>query len=90
MALLFFEKGEQKTKEFQDCISPIMSKLYQGQGGEGGEGSGMPGGMPGGMPDMSNMDPEMMAKMASAMGGMPGPGPGKEEPIPGATIDEVD
>ena len=36
------EMIEQKTKEFQDIISPIMSKLYQGNGG-------------GGMPDMSNM-----------------------------------
>ena len=80
------EMIEQKTKEFQDCISPIMSKLYQGGAeGEGTEGAG-------GMPDMSNMDPEMMAKMASAMGGMSGgmPGSGKEEPKSEVTIDEVD
>ena len=44
------EMIEQKTKEFQNIISPIMSKLYQGNGG-------------GGMPDMSNIDPEMMSKM---------------------------
>ena len=37
----------------------------------------------GGMPDMSNMDPEMMAKMASQMGAMP---TNNSEP----TIDEVD
>ena len=84
------EMIEQKTKEFQDCISPIMSKLYQG--GEGAEGAGAEGA--GGMPDMSNMDPEMMAKMASAMGGMsggmPGPGTGKGEPKSEVTIDEVD
>lgn len=68
------EELEQKTKEFNDCISPIMSKLYQGDAG----------GMPGGMPDMSNMDPEMMAKMAGAMGGgMPTGGPE-------VTIDAVD
>ena len=42
------------------------------------------------MPDMSNMDPEMMAKMASAMGGgMPGM-PESVEEEPGVTIDEVD
>ena len=66
------EMIEQKTKEFQDSISPIMSKLYQG--GEGSEGAGNEGAGAGGMPDMSNMDPEMMAKMASAMGGMSGEG----------------
>ena len=55
------EMVEQKMKEFQDCISPIMSKLY-GQEGD----QSMPAG---GMPDMSGMDPEMMAKMASQMGG---------------------
>ena len=85
------EMIEQKTKEFQDCISPIMSKLYKdgaGTEGAGTEGAGTEGagGMPG-MPDMSNMDPEMMAKMASAMGGMPGAG---EEAKPEVTIDEVD
>ena len=80
------EMIEQKTKEFQDCISPIMSKLYQG--GEGAEGAGTEGA--GGMPDMSNMDPEMMAKMASAMGGMPGAGAGTEASKPEVTIDEVD
>ena len=77
------EMIEQKTKEFQDCISPIMSKLYKG--GEGAEGAGTEGAMP----DMSNMDPEMMAKMASAMGGMPGAG-ADTEPKPEVTIDEVD
>ena len=70
------EMIEQKTKEFQDCISPIMSKLYKDGAGTEGAGTEGAGGMPGmpGMPDMSNMDPEMMAKMASAMGGMPGAG----------------
>jgi len=85
------EMIEQKTKEFQDSISPIMSKLYKG--GEGSEGAGNEGaGGSGGMPDMSNMDPEMMAKMASAMGGMPGAGAGAgtEEPKSAVTIDEVD
>ena len=42
------EMIEQKTKEFQEGVSGVMSKLYQGQG--------MPGGMPGGMPE--NVSPE--------------------------------
>ena len=94
---------EQKMKELQDGLSPIMSKLYDK---EAGAGQGMPG-MPdmsnldpemmakmagamggGGMPDMSNLDPEMMAKMAGAMGGG---AMGGSEPEPSvATIDEVD
>ena len=67
---------EQKMKELQDSLSPIMSKLYEDQGQAGA------GGMPGGMPDMSGIDPEMMAKMAGQMGA-------KEEPSQ-PTIDEVD
>ena len=67
---------EQKMKELQDSLSPIMSKLYEDQGQAGA------GGMPGGMPDMSGIDPEMMAKMAGQMGA-------KEEPLQ-PTIDEVD
>ena len=43
---------EQKTKEFQEGISGVMSKLYQGQGMPGG----MPSEMPGGMPE--NVSPE--------------------------------
>ena len=71
---------EQKMKELQDGLSPIMSKLYDK---EAGAGQGMPG-----MPDMSNLDPEMMAKMAGAMGGG---AMGGSEPEPSvATIDEVD
>jgi hypothetical protein len=38
------------------------------------------------MPDMSNMDPEMMAKMASQMGAGAGSGDTPLQP----TIDEVD
>jgi L1 cell adhesion molecule like protein len=53
---------EQKMKELQDSLSPIMSKLYEDQG------QAMPGGMPGGMPGAGGIDPEMMAKMASQMG----------------------
>ena len=67
---------EQKMKELQDSLSPIMSKLYEDQG-QAGAGAGA-----GGMPDMSGIDPEMMAKMAGQMGA-------KEEPSQ-PTIDEVD
>lgn len=49
---------EQKMKELQDSLSPIMSKLYEDQGQA----------MPGGMPGAGGIDPEMMAKMASQMG----------------------
>ncbi len=69
---------EQKMKELQDSVSPIMSKLY--------DNNGQPGA--GGMPDMSNLDPEMMAKMASQMGGGGMPSMPSETSQP--TIDEVD
>ena len=53
------ETYEEKQKEFEEVANPIMTKMYQNAGGEGGmPGAGMPGGMPGaGMP-----------------GGMPGAG----------------
>merc|ERR1711957_139288 len=41
------EEFEEKKKEMEAITNPIMTKLYQGAGGEGG---GMPGGMPGGLP----------------------------------------
>ena len=52
------EELEEKEKDFQSCVTPIMTKLYQ-QGGMPGAGgmpdmSGMPGA--GGMPDMSGGD----------------------------------
>merc|ERR1712159_658026 len=42
------DEYEAKQKELEAICNPIMMKLYQGAGGEGG----MPGGMPGGAPDM--------------------------------------
>nr|QFG73913.1 MAG: Hsp70 protein [Megaviridae environmental sample] len=66
-----------KKDEVEKVVSPILQSAMGGADGAGG-GGGMPGGgggMPGGMPDLSNMDPEMMQKMAAAMGGgggMPG------------------
>jgi len=41
------EEFDAKQKELEAICNPIMMKVYQGAGGEGGEG-GMPGGMPGG------------------------------------------
>merc|ERR1712093_630953 len=42
------DEYDAKQKELEAICNPIMMKLYQGAGGEGG----MPGGMPGGAPDM--------------------------------------
>ncbi|CAL8107175.1 unnamed protein product [Calicophoron daubneyi] len=40
-----------RQKELEKVCTPIITKLYQGAGGPGGEGmGGMPGGFPGGMP----------------------------------------
>ena len=55
------ETYEEKQKEFEEVANPIMTKMYQNAGGEGGMPGGMPGaGMPGGMPG------------AGMPGGMPG------------------
>jgi len=47
-----YEVYDNKMKEIEGIVSPIMTKLYQSAGGaEGMPGGGMPGGgMPGGMP----------------------------------------
>merc|ERR1711959_247661 len=39
------DEFEAKQKELEGVVNPIMMKVYQAAGGEGGE---MPGGMPGG------------------------------------------
>merc|ERR1712017_11039 len=46
------DKSEAKQKELEGIVNPIMMKVYQAAGGEGGEmpPGGMPGGMPGGGP----------------------------------------
>merc|ERR1711861_7346 len=46
------DEYDAKQKELEAICNPIMMKLYQGAGGEGGIPGGMPGGMPGGAPDM--------------------------------------
>lgn len=43
------EEFEAQQKELEAVCNPIMTKLYQGAGGDAGMG-GMPGGMPGGFP----------------------------------------
>jgi L1 cell adhesion molecule like protein len=60
------EQFENKQKEVEGKIMPIMQKAYQGAAGGAG---GMPGGMPGGI------DPSMFANMGGA-GGPGGPGAG--------------
>ena len=81
------EDYEKKYIEFNNKVSPIMTKLHQGgMGPEGIPGMGSEG-MPEGMTEaMNGMSPEDMASM---MGGMSGMGSVPEETtIP--TIDEVD
>jgi len=44
------DEFEAKQKELEGIVNPIMMKVYQAAGGEGGMPEGMPGGMPGGAP----------------------------------------
>merc|ERR1712159_954556 len=44
------DEFEAKQKELEGNVNPIMMKVYQAAGGEGGMPDGMPGGMPGGAP----------------------------------------
>ena len=71
------EVYEEKQKEVESVANPIMTKMYQTMGGEGGMPGGMPGGMGGGgVPDGVPGD-------GMAGGGVPdgvsGPGPKIEE-----------
>jgi|TARA_B110000971_G_C20030646_1_gene511262 heat shock protein 1/8 len=81
------EDYEKKYIEFNNKVSPIMTKLHQGgMGPEGIPGMGSEG-MPEGMTEaMNGMSPEDMASM---MGGMSGMGSVPEETNE-PTIDEVD
>lgn len=82
------EEYEQKQKELESVILPILQNLA---GGEGGMPGGM-GGMPGGMPDMSGMGgmPGGMPDM-SGMGGMGGmPDNTNDAPDDGPKIEEID
>merc|ERR1712037_888070 len=65
------EEYDHKQKELEDIFNPIIKRIYQEAGGQGGEG-GMPGGMPGG--------PEMPQGGAPGAGGAKsGAGPTIEE-----------
>ena len=76
-----------KLKELNDTINPIMMKL-QGPGQESGQ---MPGQMPGegGMPDFGGMDPAQMAEVMKGMG-MNNPSGDNPKQDKGPTLDEVD
>ena len=81
------EDYQEKKKEIESKLMPIMTKLYQGANVDpaaAAAAQGMPAGMEG-------MTPEMMAQMAQSMGaagGMPGgvPATGSAEP----QIEEID
>lgn len=77
------EDYEKKYIEFNNKVSPIMTKLHQGGGMPGMGAEGMPEGM---TEAMNGMSPEDMASM---MGGMSGMGTVPED-TNGQTIDEVD
>jgi len=81
------EDYENKYIEFNNKVSPIMTKLHQGSETPGG----MPNMGPEGMNGMNGMSPEEMANM---MGGMSGMGTVPEETSDemgsNPTIDEVD
>ncbi|TPP64250.1 Constitutive heat shock protein 70 [Fasciola gigantica] len=59
------EEFEHKQKELEKICNPIITKMYQAAGGEGG----MPGGFPGGMPGAG-----------AGAGAAPGGGPGGKGP----------
>ena len=76
------EEYDAKQKEIEKIVNPIITKLYQQNGGEGAGGmpGGMPGGFPGGFPGAGG------AGFPGAGGaGFPGAG-GKSEP----SVEEVD
>jgi hypothetical protein len=73
-------------KDIEGIIMPIMTKLYQENGGAP---------MPGGMPDMSGGMPGMPGGMSGGMPGMPGGMPDMSGGMPGmhqenVTVEEVD
>nr|QWE91215.1 heat shock protein 70 [Suigetsumonas clinomigrationis] len=71
------EEYEEQQKKLEEQTRPILMKMYQGAGGEGGMPGGM-GGMPGGMP-------------GGFPGGAPGgPAAGAAGPGDGPSIEEVD
>lgn len=88
------EDYQEKKKEIESKLMPIMTKLYQGANMDpvAAAAGGMPGGMPAGM---EGMTPEMMAQMAQSMGaagGMPGgvPATGNASPGTEPQVEEID
>jgi L1 cell adhesion molecule like protein len=88
---------EEKQKELEAKLMPMMQRAYQAAGGGAGGGAGgMPGGMPGGPGGMpGGIDPSMFANMGG--GGAPPPprGGGGGGPPPGGRsggprVEEVD
>jgi heat shock protein 1/8 len=59
------DEYESHQKDLESKVMPIMTKLYQQQGGQGG----MPGSMPGGMP--SGFDPNMFTQQSAGGGSGP-------------------
>ena len=81
------EEYDAKKKELEEVYHPIITKVYQANGGGPG-GPGGPGGM-GGMPGGMGGMPGGMG----GMGGMPNFGgqmPGTSNPSQGTNVDEVD
>jgi hypothetical protein len=84
-----------KTKDLQEIISPLMTKLHEAAGGPASEGTEPAGGMPGGMPGGMNMEEMMknmggqegMADMMKNMGGDTDPVSSGETQ---ASVEEVD
>jgi len=78
------EEYEEKQKQIEGIVQPIMTKLYQGDGGGGMPGMGGMGGMPGGMGGFPG----------GGMGGFPGGFPQGGFPQGGSntgpTVDDVD
>ena len=79
------EEYDERYKEVEGTLMPLVQKAYQANMPEGGDASGgMPGGMPvvcwwwpggmSGMPDMNNLTPEQKAQMEEMMKNMGGAG----------------
>ena len=91
------QEYDDRYKEVEGTLMPIVQKAYQANMPEGGEGapggmpsgmpSGMPGGMPGGMPDMNNLTPEQRAQMEEMMKNMGG---AQENTDSAPSVEEVD
>jgi len=84
------EDYDAKQKQIEEIVQPIMTKLYQGDGGGGMPGIGGMGGMPGGFPGggMPGGFPVGFPQGGFPQGG--GFGGGNTPGGNGPTVDEVD